>query len=48
VFREVRKRFERDLEPVGVMAHHTKVLMANGGYERLLKLLREKNVAGKK
>ena len=33
VNREVRKRFDRDLEPMGVMAHHTRLLMAVGGYE---------------
>jgi 4-carboxymuconolactone decarboxylase len=29
----VRKRFDRDLEPIGIMGHHTSVLLANGGYE---------------
>jgi 4-carboxymuconolactone decarboxylase len=29
----VRKRFGRELEPFGVMAHHTQVMLANGNYE---------------
>jgi alkylhydroperoxidase family enzyme len=29
----VRKRFDRDLEPMGVVAHHTRLLLAVGGYE---------------
>jgi alkylhydroperoxidase family enzyme len=36
VAREVRKRYDRDLEPTGVMAHHTKLLMAVGGYELIM------------
>jgi alkylhydroperoxidase family enzyme len=33
VNREVRKRFGRDLEPMGIVAHHTRLLLAMGGYE---------------
>jgi 4-carboxymuconolactone decarboxylase len=33
VYRAARKRFDRDLEPVGVMGHHTRLLLAMGGYE---------------
>ena len=33
VFRETRKRVGRDIEPVGVMAHHSRLLVAMGGYE---------------
>ncbi len=32
-FREVRRRFGRDLETTGVMAHHTHVMTAVGGFE---------------
>ena len=33
VYREARKRFARDLEPVGVMGHHARLLVGMGAYE---------------
>lgn len=34
VYRETRKRMEgRDIEPIGVMGHHSKLLLGMGGYE---------------
>jgi AhpD family alkylhydroperoxidase len=33
VYRETRKRYDRDLEPMGVMGHSKKVLLAVGGFE---------------
>ncbi|MCW2967390.1 MAG: hypothetical protein JWM71_1162 [Solirubrobacteraceae bacterium] len=33
VYREAHKRYDRDLEPVGVMGHHTRLLLGMGGYE---------------
>jgi len=33
VYRETRKRVGRDIEPVGVMGHHNRLLVAMGGYE---------------
>jgi AhpD family alkylhydroperoxidase len=33
VYREARKRFDRDLEPIGVMGHHARLLVGMGGYE---------------
>jgi 4-carboxymuconolactone decarboxylase len=33
VYRQARKRYDRDLEPMGVMGHSTKVMMAVGGFE---------------
>ena len=36
VYRETRKRYDRDLEPMGVMGHSRLLLMAAGGYELAL------------
>ena len=33
VYREARKRFDRDLEPMAVMGHSKKLLLAAGGFE---------------
>ena len=33
VYRATRKRFDRDLEPIGVMGHHARVMMGMGAYE---------------
>ena len=33
VYRETRKRLGRDVEPVGVMGHHNRLLVGMGGYE---------------
>jgi len=33
VYRETRKRLGRDVETVGVMGHHGRLLLAMGGYE---------------
>src|SRR3954462_10488977 len=33
VYREARKRYDRDLEPMGVMGHSNKVMLAVGGFE---------------
>jgi 4-carboxymuconolactone decarboxylase len=33
VYREARKRYDRDLEPIGVMGHHKRLLFGMGGYE---------------
>ncbi|MEJ7785807.1 MAG: carboxymuconolactone decarboxylase family protein [Solirubrobacteraceae bacterium] len=33
VYRETRKRVGRDIEPVRVMGHHTRLLVGMGGYE---------------
>lgn len=33
VYRETRKRVGRDIEPVGVMGHHNRLLIAMGVYE---------------
>jgi len=41
VYREARKRFDRDLEPVGVMGHHTLLLLGMGGYEMALERARK-------
>jgi AhpD family alkylhydroperoxidase len=36
VYRETRKRYDRDLEPMEVMGHSKKLLMAVGPYELML------------
>ena len=33
VYREARKRYDKDLEPMGVMGHSAKTLLAVGGFE---------------
>jgi AhpD family alkylhydroperoxidase len=33
VYREARKRFDRDLEPMAIMGHSKKTLLAAGGFE---------------
>jgi len=33
VYREARKRYDKDLEPMGVMGHSPKTLLAVGGFE---------------
>src|SRR4051812_25981146 len=33
VYRQARKRYDRDLEPMGVMGHSNKVMAAVGGFE---------------
>jgi len=33
VYRQARKRYDRDLEPMGVMGHSNKVMLAVGGFE---------------
>ena len=33
VYREARKRYDRDLEPMAIMGHSKKVLLAAGGFE---------------
>jgi 4-carboxymuconolactone decarboxylase len=36
VYRETRKRYDRDLEPVGVIGHSRKLLLGMGGYELMM------------